>query len=271
MPRMKAPRITEKSFAVYYGYGPLEGLDGFDLLALEPAGWKTHDLLDLKAKGCRLLAYVSVLEAPSWVVREAGLGYRDFLHLEEGPWRREAFDTVVVDPRSRAWGSHLRRIFKKTAQGPWDGVFLDGLSNVEDPVVAQQSGWLLPATAELVRMAREELGDGLIVQNNGLWLLLPLVAEFLDGVVWEGDLTEKDFEQPWALMTQETLVRYANLHGIQPILLSEVRPGPDERGRLRVMSEIARRYGFLMYAAPSGYAMGIRTAKGDVIPGRPAP
>lgn len=271
MPRMKRPRIRERTFVVYYGYGPLPGIEQFDLAILEPGGWRTPDLEALRRRGMRLLAYVSVLEAPRWVIEEAGIGYRDFLHLQDGPWRREAFDTVVIDPRSEAWRSYLRHRFRRIAQGPWDGVFLDGLGDVEDPAVQSEASWMAPAVAEIVRSARETLGEGLIVQNNGLWLVLPLVAEFLDGIVWEGALTARDFEEPWALMTSETLVRYANLHGIEPMLLSEVPAGPGEEGHLRALQDAARRYGFLAYAAPSGYAEGIRLPDRTIVPGRRLP
>ncbi|MHB1980264.1 MAG: endo alpha-1,4 polygalactosaminidase [Sulfobacillus sp.] len=268
MPSLKPPRIRVRSYTVYYGYGPLQGIDQYELAILEPAGWRAADIAQLKARGVKVLAYVGAMEAAPHIVEKVRLQNRDLLRTEGKPWLREEFGTYVVDPRSTLWKRHLLGQLTALSQAGWDGVFLDSLGDVEDPVVAADTGWLLSATAELVRLARSVFPDKLVVMNNGLWLLLPLVASYLDGVCWEGTLSEEELKAPWAQLTLDTLLQYANSQGLMPMLLSLVEPGATSDRQLDYLRQLARTFGFLHYAAPCDYAQGIRTVDGDIVRGR---
>ena len=160
---MRPPRLRARNYVVYYGYGPLPQIAEFDLAVLEPAGWTGPDLEGLGRGAVRRIAYLSAMEAPSWLVADIGLQPRDFLQVDGEPWHRPEFDTYVVDPRARIWKQYLHRRLREIAATPWEGVFLDGLGDVEDPVMAAQSGWLIPAAADIVRMARDLMKDRLVL------------------------------------------------------------------------------------------------------------
>ena len=119
-----------------------------------------------------------------------------------------------------------------------------------------------------VRVARSVFPDKLVVMNNGLWLLLPLVASYLDGICWEGTLSEEELAAPWAQMTLDTLLQYSNTLGLVPMLLSLVAPSADSDRQLEYLKALARKFGFLHYAAPFDYAQGVRTPAGDIVRGR---
>lgn len=264
-------RLEARSLAVYYGYGPFGALESVDLAVIEPAGWRLSDLERLRRCGVRTVAYLSVLEATPWVYREAGLSERDAVRLNGRPWRREAWDTVVVDPRSAAWRLHLEGCLDRLYRDGWDGVFLDGLGDVEDPEAEGLASWLVPAAADLVHLIRSQSGQRFIIQNNGLWMVLPLVAEEIDAVAWEGSLTARVLEEPWALATQERLIWAQNLSGVQPILIADIPDGPGAEREIQGLREICHRLGFLLYAAPFDYAQGIRTPDLRVVRGRTSP
>jgi len=265
---VRAPRLRGRTFVVYYGYGPLPEIAAFDIAILEPAGWRREDLDDLGARGVRRIGYLSALEATAATLDRLALGPRQLLQTGGAPWRREAFDTYVVDPRQRAWRQHVVGEARRLVAEGWDGVFLDSLGDVEDEAVQEQAGWLLPAAADLVRAVRGAIGDRLLLQNNGIFLLLPLVAPLLDGICWEGSFAPAATGGAWLRMVLEQIGKVVRQEGITPLLLSEVPADEAAAGRLGQLEDLARRYGFLAYAAPLDYARAIRTVDGQVVLGR---
>lgn len=265
MDGLRTPRIRASHAGIYYGYGPFSALAAFDLLILEPKGWKPADMEALKRRGCRLLAYVSLLEARPEVVRSAGLESRDFVKVGGKPWRREEFETVVVEPRSERWREYILDEVARLVAAGWDGVFIDGLGDVEDELVSGESSRLVPQAADLVREVRRTLGPKLLMQNNGLWLLLPLVAPYLDGICWEGPVEQVDFVEPWATVTMEMLARYGGQYGLVTMLVSTI--GTERPEGVDTLTTIGRRFGCLTYAAPCDYARGIRLPNGEVVMG----
>ncbi len=265
---MRAPRLRGRSFVVYYGYGPLPEITAYDIAILEPAGWTDEDLRELGRRGVERIAYLSALEATRETLRAVGVGERELVRVGSGPWHRAAFDTYVVDPRSARWRAHVVQEARRLVAQGWDGVFLDSLGDVEDEAVSAQTAWLVPAAADLVRQVREAARDKLLVQNNGIFLLLPLVAKLLDGICWEGAFDPQALEGPWLRMVLEQLVGVVREEGVVPMLLSEIPEDADSAGRLTALRELGRRYGFLTYAAPLNYAQGIRTISGEVVRGR---
>lgn len=249
---------------IYYGHGPLRELSAFDLAVLEPAGWSGPDLAALRERGVKVLAYVSLLEARPEVVQAAHLRPSDFLSVSGRPWYRDEFETFVVDPRSTAWRRYIEVRLHQIVAAGWDGVFLDGVGDVEDSLVENASGWLVPAAADLVRQVKTSVGRRLVVQNNGLWLVLPLVGPYLDGICWEGDVANVDFKEPWAQATVEMLTRQGNAFGLSLWLVSTIEEGapPD---KVAAFSALGQRLGCLTYAAPCDYAQGVRLPDGRVV------
>lgn len=258
----------------------MPGLDGYDLAALEPAGWRVSDMRALKASGTRVLAYLSTLEASATMVREAGLTEADFLRRDGRPWRQEQPDTMVCDPRSARWQAYLERRVRALRAEGWDGLFLDGLGDIESQHLAAETGVLVPAAADLVRRIRSWVGeDRTVVMNNGIWLVLPLVEPYLDGVVWETGPLDGQLAEPWVLATVDRLLTAARRSGVTPFLLTVIQPDGERptAGRFAkltsndrgpsAMETFARRHGFVFYAAPADYAVGIRSRHGKIVLG----
>ncbi len=265
---MRAPRLRGRSFVVYYGYGPLPEIGSFDIAILEPAGWRHEDMMALSRRGVKCIAYLSAMEATRATLTRLGIPERQLLRAGDGPWLREQFGTYVVDPRCRPWRAHLAAEARRLLQEGWAGVFLDSLGDVEDQTVQDRAGWLLPAAADLVRGVRQEIGDRLLLQNNGIFLLLPLVAQLIDGICWEGSFDPETTGGPWLRMVLEQIAKVVRQEGITPMLLSEIPADDAAQGRLAMLEEMSRRYGFLSYAAPLDYARAIRTLDGRVVLGR---
>ncbi len=250
------------SFVVYYGRGPLVGIDSFELAILEPSGWSLADRSALQALGVTTLAYLSVLEATKASATAAGLGRGDLLAVRGVPWSRPQFGTTVVDPRSPRWRSYVYERASALVQAGWNGLFLDTLGDLEDPVIQGELGRLLPAAAELVHAIRERIPEARLVQNNGVWVLLPLVVMDLDGVCWETSI-ELAAGGPFADAALSALTLAKNRYGVTPLLLSAPEPGQQEDG-LRFMHDLSRRFGFRSYVAPGSYTEAIRLPNGRV-------
>ncbi len=265
---MRVPRLRGRTFVVYYGYGPLQEIAGYDIAILEPAGWRAEDVQALGGRGVKRIAYLSALEATRATLARVGVPRQQLLHVGGEPWFRAPFDTYVVDPRSRPWRAHVVAQARRLVAEGWDGVFLDSLGDVEDQVVQDRAGWLLPAAADLVKEVRGAIGDRLILQNNGIFLLLPLVAQLIDGICWEGSFEPDAAGGAWVRMILEQIAQVVREEGITPMLLSEIGEDVDADRSLQTLRGMAERYGFLSYAAPCDYAQGIRALDGTRVTGR---
>lgn len=268
LPRTRRPR--PRSFVVYYGRGPIAGIERFELALLEPLGWTEPELTRLRAQGVTTLAYVSALEASDAIYREAGLTPGDLLPRAGRPWYKAEWGTWVADPRSARWRAHLRAHVTSLMRGGWHGVFLDTLGDVEDDGLAGQSAWLLPAAADLLQMVRRAVGSGQLMQNHGLQLLLPLVASQLDGICWESPPLEAFGHQDWADQTLERVLSASLRYDLALLLLG--RAPAAGAGGVSALAEFAMRQGALAYTAPDNYHLGIRLPDGRVqLPGSQRP
>lgn len=254
-----------RDFVVYYGQGPLPGLERYDVAVLEPRGWTRQALMDLRRTGVRVLAYLSVLEVAEWELASTGLAAGDLLRIDGQPWQRPQFDTVVVDPRSERWRRHLEGRTADLVAAGWDGLFVDGLGDLEDPLVRGQLAWLLPAAATLMAALGAHSAGRLVVMNNGIWSILPWVAAYLDAVCWEVDEAPTAVGDAHIGAALDRLAGEAVRHGLGRWLLSVVPEGaPDGERRRAAFTAFATSMGFLSYVAPCDYAQGIRTLDGDV-------
>lgn len=265
---IKSPRLRTQNFGVYYGYGPLRGLDTFDLLILESDGWRQRDLDALKGRGGRLLGYLSALELPRHLQAQSGLSSTDLLHIQGAPWYKKEFDALVANPTSPAWQNHLARRLEVLRARGFDGIFLDTLGDVEDPLVAHETGWLVPAAAWLVRYVRNLWPQQVLVVNNGIWLLLPLISSHIDGICWETDVLDVSLDEPWTQLGLSQVSQSATREGLATFLLSHVPDGPGASAKLETLERYAERYGLVCYGAPGDYHTAIRTPNREVIAGR---
>lgn len=261
-----AERMQGRSFVVYYGRGPMDAIEEFDIAILEPAGWSTPLLRELKSKHVTCLAYVSGLEIPSWKADEVDLRDEDYLVVGGKRWVKEPFGNWIALPESLRWRTYLENHFKRLSRQGWDGFFIDTLGDVEDEQLAGQSGWLVPGVADLVRMMRLWIGDRGLIVNNGLWQVVPMIAPYIDGVCWEGHLTTQVLQEPWCLAVIEYLGKMRAEHRWTNLMLTQnAGETLGQKQELLHFVDDATRYGFLPYAAPFNYAEAIRTRGGRII------
>lgn len=258
--------LLGRSFVVYYGRGPLAGLETYDIAVLEPEGWTTPHHRRLQQEGVTTLAYLSLLEVPPWRAADANLADGDFVILNGDRFVKRPFDNWIADPRSRVWQQWITNSVQSLYRQGWDGLFIDTLGDVEDEELRALQGWLIPAAAELVHRVRRVFPDRPIVVNNGLWRMVPVIAPLIDGVCWEGDLTPEQLKEPWAQAILEFLGRGAQERGWTNMMLTHI-PGTSfsSTQRLFKFSEDADRYGFLSYATPANYAEAIRLIDGRIV------
>lgn len=261
-------RITGRSFVVYYGRGPLSGVDTYDIAVLEPEGWTTPHHRQLQAAHVMTMAYLSVLEVPPWRAPVSGLRDQDFITVKGKRWVKAPFGNWLARPDSRLWQQYIYRQTESLYRRGWDGLFLDTLGDVEDEQLAEHRGWLVPATAELVQGIRRSFPSRPLMVNNGLWQLVPVIAPYIEGVCWEGDLTPDVLTQPWAQAMIDFLGRASQERGWVNFMLSHI-PGNSLASAQKLLrfQQDADRYGFLSYAAPLDYAEGIRLKDGRVMTG----
>ncbi|NUO55242.1 MAG: hypothetical protein HOV71_05730 [Hamadaea sp.] len=161
-------RLTNrrKSIAFYYGNGHLDRLAEYRTVVLQPDFYSARDLIHLRQRGVRTLAYLSLSEDQG----------------PPAPWQR--------DDRNPDWGGHfvhvdhpgwveniLNQADTALAMG-FDGLFLDTL-NVE-LTYPQDVPHLLALISDLRRTA----GSAYILANRGFGML-PDLAELVNGVLFE--------------------------------------------------------------------------------------
>ncbi len=259
------PKSRPRSYAVYYGRGPVEGLESFDWVILEPWGWRVSDLQRLQQHGVKIFAYLSTLEVPPWMT-DVKLGDRDWIHVDGHPWIRAVNGNRVARPDSAAWRNYLEQSLAQHYRQGWDGIFLDTLGDVEDEAVQAESAWLAPQAAELVHLAKVFFGDRMVIINNGLWRVVPLAIPYLDAVCWEGTFNAAVFREPWCQAMIDFLGRTAQTKSWTNLLLTQITDLIDQPSRIKEFDALAERFGFLAYAAPGDYHEGIRLRDGRIIP-----
>jgi len=218
------------SFAVYYGVDTSVwrrlGRPGTVVLAVE--AWPERRLAALRARGARVLAYLSVGEAAphllGTVPSDAVLGINPrwgggYLDL-----RREPVQAGVLDEAARLWARGI------------DGFLLDTV-DVVDVFPRLRSG-----AASLLGEVRRRHPSAYLLMNRGFGVL-SRVAAFLDGVLVEGcaDRGYGPEERAWI----ESACRRVRGWRLDGYVLDYATHADPERSRA-----LAARHGFEHYLAP---------------------
>ena len=172
-----------RSVAFYYGRGSEHVLTSFELAVVQPDNLKTEAVEYMRSKGTRVLGYMSVLEIPRNPHRPVPASA---LRVGGAPLAQAEFNNWILDPRHPLVRERAYSLAAHIAELGYDGVFLDTIGDVEDRrIPTELRSLLVPAAAHLVAGLAEDVGCGAIVQNWGLYDLLPFTAPYLDGVCWE--------------------------------------------------------------------------------------
>jgi len=174
------------SLAVYYGHGREEQLASYDLAVVEASGQTAAAVARMQRTGTLLLAYLSLLELPVWDQLTGLLRPDDYLQSGGLPLANAQYGGRLLDlRRDRCRRLLIHRASRLLAQG-YDGLFLDTVDQAESskrPLLMRAE--LVDSTAGLINRLHALYPGHLLVQNNGLGMLLERTAPALAGVCWE--------------------------------------------------------------------------------------
>lgn len=152
--------------AVYDGSGRVGDLLEYRRVVLRPQAYCEEELAGLRQGGTEPLAALSLSEDPG----------------PPAPWqcsrRNRESGAALVHVDHPGWSDHLRAETERILAAGFCGLFLDTL-NAE-----WTSGRDLLYLLELVRTLREAAGTSYLLANGG-FAMLPRLAEYVDGVVFE--------------------------------------------------------------------------------------
>ena len=181
-----------RRWVCYYGEdrGALE-VEGVDMFILDAES--IGHIQGQKRTNATYLAYLCVGEAETFRWYWPEIKGEEWLVRENPSWPRH----YLVDPRSKEWRSLIvNRVAPRLLEKGYDGFMLDTLDTVEALVSEEAFRYegAASAMARLVRELRRTYPDAVIVANGGL-AIFPGIADYLDGVIYEGVQWTYDFEK----------------------------------------------------------------------------
>ncbi len=244
-----------RSYALYYGENQCNKLAHYDIVILEPSVQKLENIRLLQEMDTLVLGYVSIMELGPFHHLYSMLQEEDFLQVNGKRIYKEAFNTYVLDLKSRRWLGLLHyHVGRLLLHEGYDGIFMDTIGNAESPIIppAERNIQLIEAT-ELVRTLRKLFPNHVLVQNNGLEQLCKKTGKYLNGLCWENPLFSHKDSQDWCQNVLERIVGLKIKYGVRSIFLHE-----ENYIRLKpfagIMAQaIADKYDFLYYMAMNYY------------------
>lgn len=242
-------------FAIYYAAGAVDKLMQFDAVVLEPGHRSQAEIKTLQLSGVLVLAYVSVMEVHAEHPLGLFVGEAEFLRQPFPPHDfmiQEEYGNRMVDLTSSSWRGHLlRHVGELLTRHGYDGVFLDTIGDVEMKNIPNSLQQVEAAT-EFVEQVRKWFPSSIIVQNNGLEILLRHTAPCLDGVTWENPPLDVPESKAWVAAVAQHLVQVRLKHPMKIYVLFEGSRQNTRSDFLRGRS-FAQEYGFVPYFSPMHY------------------
>ncbi len=221
------------SFVVYYGNNRsfADQLIHFNLAIVQPNTVSFGKLQELKAKGVRVVAYLSIGEAEGSMI-----GLPKGWVLGTNP----DWGSKYVDANQSGWRETVFKWAKDILDIGFDGLFLDTLDTV-DLFPKSKAGMV-----QIVEGLRKQFPNAVIVQNRG-FAVLAQTSAFIDAVMFEDFSTLYDFK------TQ----KYSPNEGDPKLLLPYLERGlvvlaldyalPTQKDLIARAYKRAKKYGFVPY------------------------
>lgn len=245
--------VVQPTWAVYYGVdAPPELLQGYQLVVLDPGF--TGDLAAVKAKGAKVLAYLSLGEINEQRQEFAQARSMQLL-LEANPNWPGAWAVDIRDPRWRA--VIVQTVAPALLARGFDGLFLDTIDSslwLETREPARFSG-MKDAAVALISALHAASPASILVLNGGLEIAGPLRG-IVDRIAIESTLSTWDFarkEPRWRSGDEraQALRRIAAARAANPKL--EVYAldywDPDDRASIATIYRSQRQAGLVPYVA----------------------
>lgn len=244
-----------RSFANYYGKGHIEKLAHYDIVIVEPTAHTDQEIRSLQQTETLVLAYVTIMELGSFHGMYPMLKEEDFLIINGEKYYKPMFDTYVLDLKSKRWRGllhhHVGSLLMKSG---YDGVFMDTIGDVEDPVIPLvESKLQINQAVEITRGLRQSFPNHVIVQNNGLERLCEATGPYIDGLCWENPLFAHQESLEWCEAVMKRIVRLKEEYGVRSLFLHESNEVKQKPTAGIMAQAIADKHEFLYYEAPDYY------------------
>ncbi|UTT43363.1 endo alpha-1,4 polygalactosaminidase [Exiguobacterium aurantiacum] len=181
-----------KNYQVYYGHPTeaiLKDMQNYDLVIIEPLHYTKAQVEQIKARGTKVLGYISVMEVATWntglmsKLQSGDFFTRNGQRVHYSEW--DSYLTNIASPHFQ--GLLLTEIQNQVVAKGIDGVFMDTVGDIDNEhlnnptVLKQQRDGLV----NFLKQARARYGDIAMVQNWGFDTLETSTAPYIDGIMWE--------------------------------------------------------------------------------------
>ncbi len=240
--------LNAKNFTVFYGKGSLKELSGYDIAIIEPMAQDISSIRQLRNSGKIVLAYLSVMEIRPEQA-EFKLHKENLLKIDDEYIVNHEFKTYYADLRAKDWMRHLyRKVEIYLTEYGCDGIFLDTIGNLEDYRIPVNMKYILIEEAiGFLEKIKTHFPNSILVQNNGMGLLLNYTKTLIDGVCWENTSFKRGIIGKFNRLITRKLKRLRAEYNTSIFLLTE------ESSQTEKITRFANRNGFLYYNAPVDY------------------
>lgn len=246
------------NYVCYYSKFKPE-LTYFDVAIIEAREMTREEVQKLKASGTYVIAYVTVGERDGALEKGNGKGpggYASY-YIDDGkgePSQNQVWKSYYVNAGDPSWQDEVINKFAKAAieDKGCDGVFLDTVDTAE----------MFPETAvgmvELIKKLHEKYPDKKIVNNRGMFVL-PKVAQYISGMMYESFSHDYDFEKNEPVILGEEDLRYTGYIAVNKINAYRKENNfqvfcldyadPNDKAELQKIYDRAWEYDFIPYAS----------------------
>jgi polysaccharide biosynthesis protein PelA len=173
-------------YAVYYGKNRFNDLKNFDFVIVEPSYYTAGQIRLLVESGVRSFAYLSFFET---LVDsdESKLFSNSRLKVGGKEIVNTHYQNPYMDLSCTSWQNYLyHQIETYIRHKGFQGIFMDTLGNMEDPrlndnLMYQQ----IRSFCDILDKIKSKYPGILLMQNNGLEILLDYTKNYIDAVCWE--------------------------------------------------------------------------------------
>ena len=216
-----------KNYQVYYGHPTetiLKDMQNYDLVIIEPLHYTKAQVEQIKARGTKVLGYISVMEVATWntglmsKLQSGDFFTRNGQRVHYSEW--DSYLTNIASPHFQ--GLLLTEIQNQVIAKGIDGVFMDTVGDIDNEhlnnptVLKQQRDGLV----NFLKQARARYGDIAMVQNWGFDTLETSTAQYVDGIMWESFNADTIKSDAWSQNMIKKLQAVDASHSVKTLTIS---------------------------------------------------
>ncbi|WP_222429847.1 endo alpha-1,4 polygalactosaminidase [Paenibacillus cremeus] len=237
-----------KSFMIYYGHPTAETMSRLkqtDLAIIEPQQYTKEQIDELRSAGTFVIAYISVMESPTWNLWRTNRLKPDHYWMENGQRLHfTAWDSYLMDLRKEEYRELLLHEIERMAVAKGSqGLLLDTVGDIDDyieqPFLRED---LRAAYRRFLMEVSSRFGTLTLIQNRG-FESLNVAAPYLHGFLWE-DWRAGWQTNDWMLQRVRRLLS-AKRSGLQVFTVSTAAESDSGKE--------AEALQFIHHYAPDGY------------------